>query len=105
MQCKQMLSTHTQRGKIGCQNVAQITQIQAAAVRSGHISVLPDLLIFRGFLIFAGFLFFVGFLPALANLEGGVAGGQQCNILGSSSALKFLYPTEIQYSAVPFKGP
>ena len=44
------------------------------AVWAGRISVLPDLLIFRGFLIFAGFLFFVGFLPALANLEGEVWG-------------------------------
>ena len=43
------------------------------AVRLGRISVLPDLLIFRGFLIFAGFLFFVGFL---ANLEGFGVGGQ-----------------------------
>ena len=43
------------------------------AVMLGRISVLPDLLIFRGFLIFAGFLFFVGFL---ANLEGFGVGGQ-----------------------------
>ena len=61
--------TATDTGKIRSQNVAQIAQIPAAAVRPGRISVLPDLLIFRGFLIFAGFLFFVGFLPGLANLE------------------------------------
>ena len=61
--------TATDTGKIRSQNVAQIAQIPAAAVGPARISVLPDLLIFRGFLIFAGFLFFVGFLPGLANLE------------------------------------
>ena len=47
---------------------------------SGHISVLPVLLIFRGFLIFAGFLFFLDFWPGFGKFGAKVWGGGEVRI-------------------------
>ena len=50
------------------------------AVRLGRISVLPDLLIFRGFLIFAGFLFASDFWPGFGKFGAKVWGGGEVRI-------------------------
>ena len=105
MQCKQMLSTHTQRqdrmpkccpnypnpGR-GCQ-----ARPHFGSARFAHFSRIPHFCrvsLFRW--ISAGFGKFG---------EEGVAGGQQCNIQGSSSALKFQHCTVIQFNTiqVPFE--
>ena len=57
---------------------------------SGHISVLPDLLIFRGFLIFAGFLFSSDFWPGFGKFGAKVLGVERSGLQKPGSSRNIL---------------